>query len=705
MLRDEFLRQEVASATSYRRAAGFFDSSVFAAAPDEFVGFFERGGAMELVCSPILGEHDIETCVDALSRPNVWLSRRLPLPDKVRQRPTELLGWALCRGQLHVQIAILRNQLRHAIYHEKLGLFGLPGQEVVGFFGSANETASGYVHNFEAIQVFRQDGSEDERRTLRHMQDDFERLWSNNTAGLEVVPLHEALARQMLEVRAGDTERRGSPGRTAPSSSVERRWGEVLAMPSRLTLRPHQADAIDRWFEAGGQGIYAMATGSGKTIAALATATRVFQKTGGPLVVVVVAPFLSLIDQWIGTMKWFGLRPVRCADTSATWLPKAQNALYLANNGRRQVLSLVVTNRAFMGAPFQELLQRLEVRTLLVADEVHNLGATGLRKALPEHVSLRLGLSATPDRKWDDAGTRALQDYFGKPVIHFGLREALESDPPVLCPYAYHPVLVELEPDELEEYVRLTRSIGRLMGGEGDVEKSEMAFRLLIRRARLIASARNKLVALGRIMAGMAGSHFNLVYCGDARTEYAGADEMPAQDGVTVDPLPRQVDAAVHLLGRELKMHVARYTSDESDDDNRSALQAFREGRLQALVAIRCLDEGVDIPNVRRAFILASSTNPRQFIQRRGRVLRLAEGKEKAEIYDFFVVPPGEEETDPEVFKTERKLVQREMERAVDFIELATNSVDARFELLPMLKKMQLLDMLAPRQTADEGTR
>lgn len=707
MLRDEFLRRVLPGARLYQRAAGFFASSVFAAAPKEFLEFFESGGRMELVCSPRLGWPDIETCSDSLSRPHEWLVKPAPSAEDLGRKPQILLGWALSRGLLQIRIATVRSGGEPGLYHEKFGMLHYGSGASSAFTGSANETGSAYLRNFESVHLFRGSDNEDQRILLQ-FQYDFERLWSNGTQGLDVVPLHEALARNILEIAPSEGL---DAADVSPSGSVLSRppmLGEILALPARLSLGPHQEDAIQAWFKAGGKGIYAMATSSGKTIAALATATRVFQRTGGPFVVVVVAPFLALVDQWLEVMQRFGLRPLRCAESASEWYPRAKNALLLANRGKRAVVSFVATNRTFMGEPFQDILRRLKVRTLLIADEVHNLGASGLRQALPEHVSLRLGLSATHERRWDTDGTLALQEYFGEPVIRFGLAEALRAKPTVLSPYVYHPVLVDLDADEMEEYLRLTQSIARLMGPSGDPEKSELAFRLLIRRARLIGAARNKLVALRKVMEGMTRTEFNLVYCGDGRSEYpeelgGGAryrDPADLHDNTVI----RQVEAAVRLLGRDLKMRVAPYTYETPPEERVATLEAFREGRLQALVAIRCLDEGVDIPDVRRAFILASSTNPRQFIQRRGRVLRRSEGKLQAEIFDFFVIPPGDQQFDPGGFVAEQRLVRREMERAVDFIELARNSVDARYALLPLLTKMHLLDMLAPRHRLSEGT-
>ncbi len=119
----------------------------------------------------------------------------------------------------------------------------------------------------------------------------------------------------------------------------------------------------------------------------------------------------------------------------------------------------------------------------------------------------------------------------------------------------------------------------------------------------------------------------------------------------------------------------------------------FATGKKQVLVAIRCLDEGVDFPEARRAFILASSTNPRQFVQRRGRILRRAPGKTIAEIHDFVVEPPVSATDDARILETMRRLFRREMERVVEFAETASNAGLARALMLPTLRRLDLLDL------------
>lgn len=134
---------------------------------------------------------------------------------------------------------------------------------------------------------------------------------------------------------------------------------------------------------------------------------------------------------------------------------------------------------------------------------------------------------------------------------------------------------------------------------------------------------------------------------------------------------------------------MSRYTSDEDLEERELVRVQIETGTLQGLVAIRCLDEGVDIPSVATAVILASSNNPRQFIQRRGRVLRKSPGKESATVYDMVVVPPIE----TVVGESERGLLRKELIRFVEFADLATNSGEARAVIFPLQKKFNLMDI------------
>jgi superfamily II DNA or RNA helicase len=301
-----------------------------------------------------------------------------------------------------------------------------------------------------------------------------------------------------------------------------------------------------------------------------------------------------------------------------------------------------------------------------------------------DNAQFRLGLSATPDRWYDERGTSAVYEYFGsllKPP--YGIKEAIDDG--YLCKYMYYPHLVELTEIEAEEYIEITEKISNCAKGGGfddESEDNQILQILLMKRARMLGKASNKINMLKEVVMPYRDSFFNLFYAGDGNVEGE-----------------RQIEKTCQLLGRdsEVKMKIERFTAEESIKERRDILERFEKKDLQGIVAIRCLDEGVDIPGTQRAFILASSTNPRQFIQRRGRILRNPNRDEQkiAEIHDFIVIPPSSETTDnllPKVFNIERNLVKKEMARFAEFAETAENGPQARKVILELLASYNLLD-------------
>lgn len=679
-------------ACRYKRAVGYFSSSVFETASDAFREFFSRQGRIEVVCSHVFSDDDLTALHQSLYNP--------PDVGKVDSefdfdwnRPRirhQALAWAIRNNRMAIRIAVLTKGRIGSIYHEKIGVIDLKDGRTITLEGSANESANAFVHNFERLLVHESRPSH-WPDTIRH---DFESLWANQTLGLKVVSLHQAFVEGLLQTRNRDNVEINETTHFKQRQQQMNVPIEILKRPPRLELREYQQRATDAWFDAGGQGIYSMATGSGKTITALATAEALYQRVGGPLVIIIIAPYLNLVDQWIEEARKFGLSPINCSGDSASWVPIVETAIFLNQTGLRPILSLVTTNTTFSLEPFQRLLDRLAVRTLLIADEVHNLGARHLRRKLPARISLRLGLSATPTRWMDTEGSRAVADYFGKTVLNFDLKDALAGPNAALCPYTYHPILVALDDDEIEEYMAITKQLARCMLSPNPDNLSDLALALLLRRSRLVACAKGKLPAFARAFEPFRKTYYNLVYCGDGRTEIDVAS--PGISGqISEYDVIRQVDAVTRLLGHDFEMNVSKYTAETDPMHRRAILSDFERGDKQALVAIRCLDEGIDIPKVRRAFILASSTNPRQFIQRRGRVLRKAEGKEKAEIFDFVVVPPMEQvQPGTPEFKTLRSLVEREMQRVVEFAKLAINGPQAVGDLRLVLEQLRLLHLL-----------
>ncbi len=453
-------------------------------------------------------------------------------------------------------------------------------------------------------------------------------------------------------------------------------------LPEDLELRSYQQQAISNWFKNQGRGTLKMATGSGKTITALAIVCQLYQQIGLQ-VLIIICPFRHLVTQWGRECEKFQLQPILACESIHKWQSKFSYQLARINTGQQQFLTIITTNETLVTSGFQSQLKYLPDRTLIIGDEVHNLGAKKRESSLPRNVGLRLALSATPERHYDEIGTQSILDYFGDILQpEFTLKDAIDCG--ALVHYLYYPILVELTETESEQYLKLTRAITRKLTyknhnipGSSDEFDTPDLTPLLMQRARLIGAATNKLVALKTLMAGRLNTSHTLFYCGDGSSDTAHSNSI------------QQLTAVTHLLGQELGYRVNTYTSTTSPIDREQLRAQFESGALQGLVAIRCLDEGIDIPAIKHAVILASSTNPRQFIQRRGRILRPDVGKERATLYDMVVLPP---ELDRETLSIERNLLKRELLRLIEFADLADNAAAARTQLLTLQKRYGLME-------------
>jgi DNA phosphorothioation system restriction enzyme len=448
-------------------------------------------------------------------------------------------------------------------------------------------------------------------------------------------------------------------------------------MPPSLQLRQYQRVAVANWFANQGRGTLKMATGSGKTITALAIATELYTKINLQ-VLLVICPYCHLVNQWARESEKFSLKPILAFDSARSWQKKLAAGLYEVRAGDPAFLTIITTNATLMSDSLQSQLRYFPEKTLIIGDEVHNLGAPRLGQSLPRNIGLRLALSATPERHFDEQGTEAILDYFG-PVLQPELTLADAIRKKALVHYLYYPILVELTEAETRKYSRLTQKIGWALWGDEKVEENEALTSLLMQRARLIGAAANKLIALRELMIHRLDTSHTLFYCGD------GAIEGGARRNNN-----RQLTETAKLLGSELGYRVNIYTAATPLAERERLRRQFESGELQGLVAIRCLDEGVDIPAIRNAVILASSSNPRQFIQRRGRILRPHPGKERATLFDMIVLPP---DLGRETLEVERNLLRKELKRFLEFADLADNAGEARVKLLQLQKRYGLLDI------------
>lgn len=691
---EDFFIPTLGVATLYQRAAGFFSASALISLSRGIQELLNNNGSMQLIVSPILSLDDITAIQEGYDKREIIKKNCLLEIERINKMDyssgVEALAWLIAIGRLDIRIALPHSS---GLYHEKMGVITDANGYYVTFSGSINESETAFEINYESFDV---DFSWNDVKGVAHeKQIEFINLWNNESDGIDVLEFPEALKKSLLQLRKhssvkGFLDSIDQQNKTELRELTTIEYNTIPAFPNTLKLRSYQKDAIRGWFSNNCRGIYKMATGTGKTITALASVVKFIEwhqknKKNGT-VIIVVCPYKHLITQWKAECLKFNITPVCCYDSRDSWLYVAQSSVLAANVGSLKYVLFLVTNATFALAPFQHLISQVNTDILFIVDEVHNIGAERSVKLLPEHAQYRLALSATPERCYDEDGTNKLFDYFGDIVIEFPLKKAIENN--FLTEYYYYPHFIEFTESEAFEYIDLSKSLlpllARKMNGEKLTKQEEsMLTKILIKRARLCGAAYNKTEKLFRLMQDLKKESHILIYCGDGRVE----SESDYSDGI------RQLDLVIKKIGNEIGMHIHPFTAYESLEERKSLIDRFKDGELQVLAAIRCLDEGVDIPAIKTAFLLASSTNPKQFIQRRGRLLRRYPGKDFSVIHDFIMLPPGHMEQYGANYSIERSLLRKELNRVNEFAGLAINGPEAVGKLRLLKEKYHLMDM------------
>lgn len=692
---EDFYIPALSSSITYDRAVGYFSASMLSYAAQGLSAFVHNDGRMRLIVGGELDPEDVIAIQDGydlrriVERLNDQIVQAIErIDDSLFYRRFEILSWLVACGRLDIKIALKQR----GMYHEKIGILGDSEGNRIVFQGSANETTHALLpdFNFESINVFQCWRSEFKDHFMPYIVG-FEDLWQNNSPGTLVLDFPDAARDKLVKV-AKRTRHVMAPlieielwnkykeRDSAPEAGVEPRIPPTLN-GEEFSIRPHQIKALEAWKAHDLRGILALATGSGKTITAIYGALKIYE-TAKRLFLVIAVPYQNLADQWVDVLRKFDITPIQCYESAADWLPTLRDCLTLYQTGAMKFVCLVVVNRTLQSEQFQQCIDQVPGENFLfVGDECHHHASLVLSDSLPQQAKLRLGLSATPEHYIDDSATLRLTDFYGPVVATYDLEQALRDG--VLTPYKYHVVLVDLTEEEAQEYGELSVQISKLaaMNNSSDLESSsdEQLKLLLFRRARVLGRAKNKRNELEKQLTGSKSSPLTLFYCGDGSTD----------DEDSGEPI-RQVEAVSSLLYK-LGWRSSIFTAREKRQARQILLDHFRLGLIDALVAIRCLDEGIDVPGCRMAYILASSKNPKQFIQRRGRILRRSPGKEYAEIFDFVVKFP---ETFIEGNPYERQLIRSELERVAEFARLASNSADAVRELSPLLIQYDLSHLL-----------
>ena len=635
-LLDDFYVPCLQESVAYDRAVGYFSSTLYQIVGLVFSDFVRRGGRMRLICSPVLSSEDFEM-MKAAEDAGRWAQERVRqelqalLASHDAVPATRMLATLIANGIVQVRIAFPTRP--SGLFHDKLGIFEDEFGRRVAFAGSANETWRAWGLNSESFQVFCSWRDEGELYRTREESDYFQEIWRGREPGIQTAPLEDVTIDQLSSVAADD---------------LDHAIDQVREYEARLRSRPassrplmdHQRLVLQDWEAHDRRGIVNFATGAGKTLTAIEAVKR-WTNTGGAALVLV--PGRDLHAQWIDEIQTeigdVQILPAGAGSRKADWVELLPNfsAKGESADGRRVV---VATNRTFASADFQRRLRSGD-HLLLVADEMHRTGSPQVLSALEStDCGATLGLSATFRRQFDSSGTERLITFFGdvlSPVI--GLAEALLLG--LLVPYDYRLHEVRLDDEEMVKYEDLSKRIRRLAGQGHSVDDSDSPLQmLLIKRARVLKQARQKVPAASAILRSeyRPGDRW-LVYCDDLR-QLRAVSEQARRDGLPVMEfyagMPSDRDSVIESLGQH--------------------------GGV--LIAIRCLDEGIDIPVTDHALILASSTVEREYIQRRGRVLRQAPGtgKVSAEVHDLMLVD-----------SVGGALTKSEATRALEFATLARN--------------------------------
>ena len=641
----EFYIPVLECAVSYDRIAGFFSSTSLAIASQGIAALILNGGHMRLLASPELSREDGEILQKSVQGSARFFEEKLldsleAVSSEFERDHLEALGWMLEHGYLELKLVQLLDEDGQQlsgpeIFHQKIGIITDSRGEQLSFSGSINETAMGWLGNIEEFKVFRtwlpgqaEFVAIDQRR--------FADFWEGRRSYTRVSDLPTAVREKLITYGRQFERERFLSRHYCRTRKSRRKSG---AVDRSLSLFPYQKEAVEQWSANGGSLFFEMATGTGKTRTALACVNRLVKRYDR-LIVIIACPEGTLARQWQRhevEPAGFEFDLSLIADgTNRAWRSTLSTALRQLATGYIHQLVIYTTHATGAGEDFIRLISDCPpgIPICFVGDEAHGLGAAQRKKALLERYQYRIGLSATPERWFDDLGTAVLRRYFGGKTFEFTISDALTTfnpltKKPFLVNYSYNPIFVRLSEGELEEYMALSRRISGLSRLSQTDERYQLRYEKLVRdRASLHKNAESKLPELKKLLTSLGSDTENLLL-------FVSPEQLPP----------------VMLLLKELGIPAHRFTEQEGTrklaklgglSQREYILEHFRKNTYHALVAISCLDEGIDIPSADKAILLSNSTNPREYIQRIGRVIRQAPGKRRASIYDF-IVAPGED--------------------------------------------------------------
>ncbi|MBE0470964.1 MAG: DEAD/DEAH box helicase family protein [Methyloprofundus sp.] len=686
---EAFYKPALERAVQYDRAVGYFSSQALISNLKGLSGLVKNKGKMRLIIGHPLEEDEFESVRKGRELARILKEKEKDLEEiisnvKEKHRARlELLSYLIASDRLEVKFAFRKK----GMYHEKIGIIYDNEKNNIVFSGSSNETIYGLTpeYNAESISVYRSWDEHAYKMYGREFVESFEKLWNGkqvNTVTVSVPSDMYSKISKSIPVNANNIDKiiMDEISSEMEDYILKGSASEEPEIPKMLNgkefeIRKHQLNAMTKWKENDFTGIFKLSTGSGKTITAIYSAVKIFKarsSKGYKTTLIVSVPYKELAKQWIDNLENFNIKAIRCWDSYSAWYNKLGSEIMAYNKGAIDFLALVVVNRTMEGHYFKSLIKSIDSSgVIFIGDECHNHGSTKTAESLP-NARYRIGLSATPFRSDEDeidspfpqTAKENIIGYYGDIVSEYSLGDAINDG--VLCEYEYHIIPVYLTAEEQEQYEELSLRISALINKVsigGCANEAELTS-LCGKRSRLLGSAENKLIALSEIALKINPENrkYTLFYCGEGKMDAENSD-----DNIRVI---EKVSQTLSCAGWK----TSRFTSVENAQQRSVIMRNFSDGVVDALVSMKVLDEGVDVPVCDKAFILASTRNPRQYIQRRGRVLRKHPGKNKAVIYDFVTLPSSNT-------AASTNLIKAELERIDDFATLAKNRFEVEKEI------------------------
>ena len=640
---DNLLNPALKLATSYKRSVGFFSSSVFKLIINSLPSFIQNKGTIQLIVSPALSQDDVSAIQLGYEKKKDIVNRKFiqEFTDEIRcfdDSSLNILAELIARGIMDIKVASVKNDI--GIYHDKLGILTDKDGNQIVFYGSANSSVNAYQNNYEKIRVARSWEAGEGDSVIDEVFE-FDKLWNNKNQFLDVYDFMDSVKNSVLTVLE---ERKSSKGK------------------SPITLYDYQEQAINAWVENGYKGFYVMATGTGKTWTAIYSAKRLSEKN--KCLIVIAAPYKHLVKQWAEDVKaaFPDANLVLISSENPQWTSiSKQLVLSQKYNPEKQII-LITTIKSFHSDKFNTVIAMSEEDKLLIVDEAHRF--TQRSDELHKIYKYLLGLSATPiNGKNNEAGIE-LVEFFGGQVFGLPIEEALEKK--FLVPYYYHPIFVSATEEEETKFAQISSKMAACYKN-GVLVDVESFVKYVRARLRVISMAEAKIDNIDGLLNKISDKNHFVVYCGDGRLFDKDNDEI------------RHIQFVKEHLDK-LGIKTSQFTASEDMERRMELVDMFNKNEIASLVAIRCLDEGINIPSIKSALILSSNDDYREFVQRRGRILRKYKGKNSANIYDVVVLPS----------RATPKMAIIELRRYYEYAKLAINSKERIEELEELLDRYML---------------